>query len=129
MNFLGIDILQLIVYGCVFASAIVMVYILKLTRSKNKTEPAKNDQLVSEDIITIRQLITLIDKMYSHQAGLTSDSCATPQPETQTEKKPKPKTTMKSPATLSKVNEENYVSTEEDNELLNRIREQLKEKE
>ena len=132
MNFFGVDILQLIVYGCVFACVIIVAYILKLQRSKKKTEPAENelDQL-SEDIITIRQLITLIDKMYSHQIGLTSDSCTTlnVEPETpttkeQTEKKPEPQKN----ARLSKVNEETYVQTQQDNELLERLKERLKEK-
>ena len=133
MNFLGIDILQLIVYGCVFACAIIMVYILKLQRSKKKTEPAENepDQLLSQDKTIIEQLIVLIDKMYSHQVGLTPTPASTsnpnPEPETPTEKKPEPQKT-ENKATLSKVNEETYVQTQQDNELLERLKERLKEK-
>ena len=131
MNFLGIDILQLIVYGSVFACAIIMVYILKLTRSKKKTEPAENepDQLLSQDKTVIEQLIVLIDKMYSHQVGLTptSTSNSNPKSETPTEKKPEPQKT-ENKATLSKVNEETYMPTQQDNELLERLKERLKEK-
>ena len=131
MNFLGVDILQLIVYGCVFACAIIMVYILKLQRSKKKTEPAENepDQLLSQDKTVIEQLIVLIDKMYSHQVGLTptSTSNPNPEPETPTEKKPEPQIT-ENKATLSKVNEKTYVPTQQDNELLERLKERLKEK-
>jgi len=131
MNFLGVDILQLIVYGCVFASAIIMVYILKLTRSKKKTEPAENEpeQLLNEDKTIIRQLITLMDKMYSHQVGLTQTSTSNPnpEPETPTEKKPEPQKT-ENKATLSKVNEETYMPTQQNNELLERLKERLKEK-
>ena len=135
MNFFGVDILQLIVYGSVFACAIIMVYILKLTRSKKKTEPAENepDQLLSQDKTVIEQLIVLIDKMCSHQVGLTPTSTSNPNPksETPTEKKPEPqkKETPKKPsARLSKVDEETYVPTQQDNELLERLKERLKEK-
>ena len=133
VNFFGVDVLQLIVYGCVFACVIIVVYILKLTRSKKKTEPAENEpeQLLSEDKTVIEQLIVLIDKMYSYQVGLTPASTSNPNPEPetpttkeQTEKKPEPQKN----ARLSKVNEETYVSTEEDNELLERLKERLKQK-
>ena len=145
MNVFG-DILQLIVYGCVFACAIIVVYILKLTRSKKKTktEPAENEpeQLLSEDKTIIRQLITLIDKMYSHQVGLTPTSTSNPNPECERQAPEKPATEtkeeelesqkkeiLKKPsARLSKVDEETYVSTEQDNELLERLKERLKEK-
>ena len=137
MNFLGIDILQLIVYGCVFACVIIVVYILKLTRSKKKTGSVfENDQLVSEDIITIRQLITLIDKMYSHQVGLTQTSTSnpnheperqTPMVETKEEEEPQPTQAPSLP--LSHIDEETYVPTSEDKKLLEKIRKLLKEKE
>ena len=132
MNVFGIDILQLIVYGCVFACVIIVVYILKLQRSKKKTEPAENEpeQLLSEDKTIIKQLIILIDKMYSHQVGLTQTSTSNPnpEPETPTEKKPEPQAQKKSPARLSKVDEETYMPTEQDNELLERLKERLKAK-
>ena len=99
---------------------------------------------------TVRELIDFLREMWRYEAGLDSHSCSdttlppppppsepqTPEPETPTptENKPEPepqkKEMPKKPtARLSKVNEENYVPTEEDNELLNHIREQLKEKE
>ena len=135
MNVFGVDLLQLIIYICVATSCIVVIYILKLTRSKKKMEPAENEpeQLLSEDKTVIEQLIVLIDKMYSYQVGLTPTPASTsnpnPEPETpttkeQTEKKPEPQKN----ARLSKVNEETYVSTEEDNELLERLKERLKQK-
>ena len=131
MNVFGIDLLQLIIYICVATSCIVVIYILKLTRSKKKTEPAENepDQLLSQDKTVIEQLIVLIDKMYSHQVGLTPTSTSNPNPksETPTEKKPEPQK-KKPAARLSKVNEESYVPTQQDNELLERLKERLKEK-
>jgi len=120
-----------------------MAYILKLTRSKKKMEPAENEpeQLLSEDTsdkTIITRLITLIDKMYSHQVGLTPTSTSNPnhecerqtpeKPATETkeeEPEPQKKETPKKPsARLSKVDEE----TEQDNELLERLKERLKEK-
>ena len=133
MNFFGIDILQLIVYGCVFACVIIVVYILKLQRSKTKTlaKPMEEDTNC-KDAITM-ELIDFLREMWHHQVGL--DSCSppsepqTPEPETpttkeQTEKKPEPQKN----ARLSKVDEETYVPTEQDNELLERLKERLKEK-
>ena len=137
MNVFGVDLLQLIIYICVATSCIVAIYILKLTRSKKKMEPAENEpeQLLSEDKTVIEQLIVLIDKMYSYQVGLTPASTSNPNPEPetpttkeQTEKKLEPQAQKKSLARLSKVDEETYVSTEQDNELLERLKERLKEK-
>ena len=139
MNVFGIDLLQLLIYVCVATSCIVVVYILKLTRAKNKTKTLPNPSEETFSNVTtvqapdeiIKQLIVLIDKMYSHQVGLTPTSTSNPNPEPetpttkeQTEKKPEPQKN----ARLSKVNEETYVSTEEDNELLERLKERLKEK-
>ena len=142
MNVFGVDLLQLIIYICVATSFIVVVYILKLTRSKKKTktEPAENEpeQLLSEDKTIIEQLIVLIDKMYSHQVGLTptSSSNSNPELERQTQEKPTAKTkqeepepTQAPPLSLSHVDEETYKPTSEDQELLEKIRKLLKEKE
>ena len=136
MNVFGVDILQLIVYGCVFACVIIVVYILKLQRSKTKTlakstEEESAEYLKSDAIIM--ELIDFLREMWHHQVGL--DSCSPPsepqtlEPETpttkeQTENKPEPQKN----ARLSKVDEETYVSTEQDNELLERLKERLKEK-
>ena len=164
MNIFGIDIFQLIIYACVIACTVVMVYILKLQRNKTKTsQPTvkrrsstftehEADQPMEEkssDAITM-EIIDFLREMWRHQVGLDSHSCSdtilppppppsepqTLEPETpttkdQTENKPesqKKEMSKKPTARLSKVNEENYVSTEEDNELLNRMRERLKEK-
>jgi len=149
MNFFGIDILQLIVYGCVFACVIIVVYILKLQRSKTKTlaKPMEEEstEYLKSDAITM-ELIDFLREMWRHQVGLDSHSCIdttlpppplplepqTPEPETPTptENKLELEPQKKKPAArLSKVNEENYVPTEEDNQLLERLRERLKEKE
>jgi len=99
MNVFGIDILQLIIYLCVGASLIVVVYILKLTRNKTKTEPNPSEETFSNvaTVTTpdenIKQLIVLIDKMWSHSVGL--NSCPNPKPEPaptkkRTRKKPEP---------------------------------------
>ena len=137
MNVFGIDLLQLIIYVCVASSFIVVIYILKLKRSRTKTEPAENEpeQLLSEDKTVIEQLIVLIDKMYSHQVGLTPTSTSNPnhEPERQTpvaetkEEEPKPTQTPSLP--LSHIDEETYVPTSEDKKLLEKIRKLLKEKE
>ena len=145
MNVFGVDLLQLIIYICVATSLIVVIYILKLTRSKKKTktEPAENEpeQLLSEDTsdkTIITRLITLIDKMYSHQVGLTPTSSSNPNPELerQTQEKPTAKTkqeepepTQAPPLSLSHVDEETYKPTTEDQELLEKFRKLLKEKE
>jgi len=143
MNVFGIDLLQLLIYVCVATSCIVVVYILKLTRAKNKTKTLPNPSEETFFNVTtlqtldeiIKQLIVLIDKMYSHEVGLTPTSTSNPNPEPespttkeQTEKKPEPQAQKKSSARLSKVDEETYVSTEQDNELLERLKERLKEK-
>ena len=143
MNVFGVDLLQLIIYICVATILIVVLYILKLTRSKKKMEPAENEpeQLLSEDTsdkTIITRLITLIDKMYSHQVGLTPTSSSNPNPELerQTQEKPTAKTkqeepepTQAPPLSLSHVDEETYKPTSEDQELLEKIRKLLKEKE
>ena len=142
MNVFGIDLLQLLIYVCVATSCIVVVYILKLTRAKNKTKTLPNPSEETFFNVTtlqtldeiIKQLIVLIDKMYSHQVGLTPTPTSNPNPESetpttkeQTEKKPEPQKT-ENKATLSKVNEKTYMQTEQDNELLERLKERLKEK-
>ena len=142
MNVFGIDLLQLLIYVCVATSCIVVVYILKLTRAKNKTKTLPNPSEETFFNVTtlqtldeiIKQLIVLIDKMYSHQVGLTPTPTSNPnhEPETpttkeQTEKKPEPQKT-ENKATLSKVNEKTYMQTEQDNEFLERLKERLKQK-
>ena len=137
MNVFGVDLLQLIIYICVATSCIVVIYILKLTRSKKKTEPAENEpeQLLNEDKTVIEQLIVLIDKMYSHQVGLTPTSTSnpnheperqTPMAETKEEEEPQPTQAPSLP--LSHVDEETYKPTKEDQELLEKIRKLFKEK-
>lgn len=126
MNVFGVDILQLVIYICVAASFIVVVYILKLTRTKTKTEPEPTLETPDK---TIKQLITLIDKMWSHSAGLTSssNSCLNSnQPSTPSKKRTRKKP-LQLPSTV-KVDEETYTPTEEAKELLETIRKQLGEK-
>jgi len=159
MNVFGIDLLQLIIYICVATSCIVVIYILKLTRSKKKTqmETAENElqgvptevfkayshkrmdladeQLPSEDKTVIEQLITLIDKMYSHQVGLTPTSTSNPERQTsekhvaEPKEEEEPKPTEPPPLPLSHVDEETYVPTSEDQKLIEKIRKLLKQKE
>jgi len=156
MNLFGIDILQLIIYLCVGASFIVVVYILKLTRTRNKTktQPKPSEEPTEEtfsNVATIttpneiiKQLITLIDKMYSHQVGLNPSSNACPTPtkkrtrnKPEEEKKPEPAQEpeikeLPPPPTpshsIQKIDEETYTPTDEDNELLETIRKQLEGK-
>ena len=139
MNVFGIDILQLIIYLCVGASLIVVVYILKLTRNKTKTEPNPSEETFSNvaTVTTpdeiIKQLIVLIDKMWSHSVGL--NSCPNPKPEPaptkkRTRKKPEPEIKELPPPptqshSIQKIDEETYTPTEEDQQLLETIRKQL----
>ena len=139
MNVFGIDILQLIIYLCVGASLIVVVYILKLTRNKTKTEPNPSEETFSNvaTVTTpdenIKQLIVLIDKMWSHSVGL--NSCPNPKPEPaptkkRTRKKPEPEIKQLPPPptqshSIQKIDEETYTPTEQDKELLETIRKQL----
>ena len=141
MNFFGVDILQLIIYLCVGASLIVVVYILKLTRNRNKTktlpnpseETFSNVATVTTPDEIIKQLIVLIDKMWSHSVGL--NSCPNPKPEPaptkkQTRKKPEPEIKQLPPPptqshSIQKIDEETYTPTEQDKELLETIRKQL----
>ena len=139
MNVFGIDILQLIIYLCVGASLIVVVYILKLTRNKTKTEPNPSEETFSNvaTVTTpdeiIKQLIVLIDKMWSHSVGL--NSCPNPKPEPtptkkRTRKKPEPEIKQLPPPptqshSIQKIDEETYTPTEEDQQLLETIRKQL----
>jgi hypothetical protein len=151
MNVFGIDILQLVIYACVVASLVVVAYILKLTRNRNKTktQPKPTEETTEEtfsNVATIttpneiiKQLIALIDKMYSHQVGLNPSSNACPTPtKKRTPKKtePKPEPTeepetkeLPPPPTpshsIQKIDEETYTPTEEDNKLLETIRKQL----
>lgn len=149
MNLFGIDLLQLIIYVCVAASFIVVVYILKLTRNKNKPKIRTRTKTELEPTLenpdqTIKQLIALIDKMWSHQVGLNSNSnsCPTPKPEhTPTKKRTRKKLEpTKEPETkelpplptqshsIQKIDEETYTPTSEDEKLLETIRKQLGEK-
>ena len=139
MNVFGMDILQLIIYVCVGASLIVVVYILKLTRNKTKTEPNPSEETFSNvaTVTTpdenIKQLIVLIDKMWSHSVGL--NSCPNPKPEPaptkkRTRKKPEPEIKELPPPptpshSIQKIDEETYTPTEQDKELLETIRKQL----
>ena len=137
MNFWGIDILQLIIYLCVGASLVVVVYILKLTR--NKTKPNTRNKIEPEPTLetpdkTIKQLIALIDKMWSHSVSL--NSCLNPEPaptKRRTRKKPEPEIKELPPPptpshSIQKIDEETYTPTDEDKELLETIRKQLREK-
>ena len=147
MNVFGIDILQLIIYLCVGASLIVVVYILKLTRNKTKTEPNPSEETFSNvaTVTTpdenIKQLITLIDKMWSHSIGLTSNphstipSSSPRKRRTRKKAEPTEKLEIKElppPPTLShsiqKIDEDTYKPTKQDKELLETIRKQLEEK-
>ena len=141
MNVFGVDILQLIIYLCVGASLIVVVYILKLTRNKTKTKPNPSEETFSEvatmntpeEIIIIKQLIALIDKMWSHSVSL--NSCLNPKPEPtptkkRARKKPEPEIKELPPPptqshSIQKIDEETYTPTEEDQQLLETIRKQL----
>ena len=127
MNFLGIDILQLIIYICVAASFVVVIYILKLTRKRNKTKTEPKPSEESPDK-TIKQLIALIDKMWSHSVGLDSCSSLNPQPtpsKRRTRRKPEPTPSH----SIQKIDEDTYTPTEQDKELLGNIKKQLGEKE
>ena len=141
MNVFGVDILQLIIYLCVGASLIVVMYILKLTRNKTKTLPNPSEETFSEvatmntpeEIIIIKQLIVLVDKMWSHSVGL--NSCPNPKPEPtptkkRTRKKPELEIKQLPPPptqshSIQKIDEETYTPTEQDKELLETIRKQL----
>ena len=126
MNFLGIDILQLIIYICVAASFVVVIYILKLTRKRNKTKTEPKPSEESPDK-TIKQLIALIDKMWSHSVGLDSCSSLNPQPapsKRRTRRKPEPTPSH----SIQKIDEDTYKPTKQDEELLETIRKQLEEK-
>ena len=143
MNVFGIDILQLIIYLCVGASLIVVVYILKLTRNRNKTktlpnpseETFSNVATVTTPDEIIKQLIVLIDKMWSHSVGLNSCPNPKPEPAPRTNKKADTKkartrnqTTSALPTqshSIQKIDEETYTPTEQDKELLETIRKQL----
>ena len=142
MNFWGIDILQLIIYLCVGASLVVVVYILKLTR--NKTKPNIRNKIEPEPTLetpdkTIKQLIALIDKMWSHSVGVSPsfNSCSTAPSASprkrRTRKKPEPEIKELPPPptqshSIQKIDEETYTPTDEDKELLETIRKQLREK-
>jgi hypothetical protein len=158
MNVFGIDVLQLIIYACVVASFVIIAYILKLTRNRNKTktlsEPKPSEETFEETFSNIgtvttpneiiKQLIALVDKMYSHQVGLnpSSNTCPTPtkrrtRNKPEEEKKPEPAQEpeikeLPPPPTpshsIQKIDEEAYTPTDEDNELLETIRKQLGEK-
>jgi len=142
MNFWGIDILQLIIYLCVGASLVVVVYILKLTR--NKTKPNTRNKIEPEPTLetpdkTIKQLIALIDKMWSHSVGVSPsfNSCSTAPSASprkrRTRKKPEPEIKELPPPptpshSIQKIDEDTYKPTEQDKELLENIRKQLGEK-
>ena len=121
MNILGVDVLQLIIYVCVAASLITVIYILKLTRTKTKprTEQKPSEQTQEQ---TIKQLIALIDKMWSHQVGLTSCS-QTSNPESKRQKRTKPP--PEPPHSILKIDEETFVPTEKDKVVLEAIKKQL----
>jgi len=151
MNVFGIDILQLVIYACVVASLVVVAYILKLTRNRNKTktQPKPTEEEPTEETFSnigtvttpneiIKQLIALIDKMYSHQVGLNPSSCSNPKPEPaplkrqkqkkqepQLEPEPKPEPEPTPSHSIQEIDEETYTPTDEDNELLETIRKQL----
>ena len=144
MNLFGVDILQLIIYLCVGASLIVVVYILKLTRNKTKTKPNPSEETFSEvatmntpeEIIIIKQLIALIDKMWSHSVGVSPsfNSCSTAPSASprkrRTRKKLEPEIKELPPPptpshSIQKIDEETYTPTEEDQQLLETIRKQL----
>jgi len=150
MNVFGVDILQLVIYVCVGASLIVVIYILKLTRTRKKTKtlPEPNEETFSEvaTVTTpdenIKQLITLIDKMWSHSVGLTSNphshstiqSSSPRKRRTRKKAEPTEKLEIKElppPPTLShsiqKIDEDTYKPTEQDKELLENIRKQLEQ--
>jgi len=148
MNFLGIDILQLIIYICVAASFVVVIYILKLTRKRNKTktlpnpseETFSNVATVTTPDENIKQLIVLVDKMWSHSVGLTSNphlhstiqSSSPRKRRTRKKAEPTEKLEIKElPPTLShsiqKIDEDTYKPTEQDKELLENIRKQLEQ--
>ena len=151
MNVFGVDILQLVIYVCVGASLIVVIYILKLTRTRKKTKtlPEPNEETFSEvaTVTTpdenIKQLIVLVDKMWSHSVGLTSNphshstipSSSPRKRRTRKKAEPTEKLEIKElppPPTLShsiqKIDEDTYKPTKQDKELLETIRKQLGEK-
>jgi len=147
VNFFGVDILQLIIYLCVGASFVVVIYILKLTRTRNKikTQPKPLDETFSEVATmttpdeNIKQLIALIDKMWSHSVGVSPsfNSCSTAPSASprkrRTRKKPEPEIKELPPPptqshSIQKIDEETYTPTDEDKELLETIRKQLREK-
>ena len=150
MNVFGVDILQLVIYVCVGASLIVVIYILKLTRTRKKTKtlPEPNEETFSEvaTVTTpdenIKQLIVLVDKMWSHSVGLTSNphshstiqsssprkrrtrKKAEPTEKLEIKELPPPPTPSHS---IQKIDEDTYKPTEQDKELLENIRKQLEQ--
>ena len=151
MNVFGVDILQLVIYVCVGASLVVVIYILKLTRTRKKTKtlPEPNEETFSEvaTVTTpdenIKQLIVLVDKMWSHSVGLTSNphshstiqsssprkrrtrKKAEPTEKLEIKELPPPPTPSHS---IQKIDEDTYKPTKQDEELLETIRKQLEEK-
>jgi len=150
MNVFGVDILQLVIYVCVGASLIVVIYILKLTRTRKKTKtlPEPNEETFSEvaTVTTpdenIKQLIVLVDKMWSHSVGLTSNphshstiqsssprkrrtrKKAEPTEKLEIKELPPPPTPSHS---IQKIDEDTYKPTKQDKELLENIRKQLEQ--
>ena len=155
MNVFGVDILQLIIYVCVGASLIVVIYILKLPRTRKKTrtltKPNEETQESTEETFSevatvttpdeiIKQLIVLVDKMWSHSVGLTSNphlhstiqsssprkrrtrKKAEPTEKLEIKELPPPPTPSHS---IQKIDEDTYKPTEQDKELLENIRKQL----
>jgi hypothetical protein len=109
MNILGIDILQLIIYACVAASFIVVVYILKLTRKRE--EPQENQ--------TTRDLILLLDKYLSHQLGLKPGLHNNPS-------NPRKRRTQAFPS-IVKIDEDTYQPSKQAEGILRRVREKVGE--
>jgi hypothetical protein len=112
---------------------------LSRTRNKTKTLPNQSEETFPEVTTpdeNIKQLIALIDKMWSHSVGL--NSCPNPNPQLaptkrRTRKKPEPEIKELPPPptpshSIQKIDEETYTPTEQDKELLETIRKQLEGK-
>ena len=107
MNVFGIDILQLIIYMCVGASFIVVVYILKLTRKKEEPESEA----------TTKDLILLLDKYLSHQLGLKPGLHGNPSSF-------KKRRTQAFPS-IVKIDEESHVPSKQAEKLMEKIRQKV----
>ena len=109
---------QLIIIGCFAVTFIIVLYIVKLVKSRSKEE----EQTEQQTSLATLELIRLVSEMWHHQVGNPTSHKPTPTAEAD------PEPEIVQPPSTVQEDEEDHVPTKEEIETMLRVQKSLLKK-